>query len=210
MMRRIWTVALFVTCVLLLAQAGTPVLAQEAQPGEPLGLSLSTLYPVQEVAFGENVNLDLTLRTDAAPETVRLDVQDLPAGWTVTFRGGGKVIHAAHVESDKDTKVDLRVELPQDVQGGTYRLTITADGEQVPPSLAFETELPTQRGAPTTNFRFNATLKNEGDTDLSVNLIADAPPEFQVKFKTGGQEVTDLPVEANQSKQLSIEAKAFV
>ncbi len=222
MMRRIWTTVLLLTLVLFVVS--TPVLAQEGQPqNNPQGLTLFTRYPAQEAAIGENVTFDLTLQTGTSPQTVRLDVQDLPEGWTATFRGGGKVIHAAHVEPEQDTSVDLRVELPQAVQADAYRFSVVARGEgeeaelpielivkeKVPPSLEFEVELPTLRGTPETTFRFNATLRNEGDEDLSVNLVAEAPPEFQVKFKLTGQDVTSIPIDANGSKRLDIEVKAF-
>lgn len=65
------------------------------------------------------------------------------------------------------------------------------------------------RGTLNTTFRYNATLRNEGDEDLSVNLIAEAPPGFQVSFKLGGQDVTSIPLGANESKRLNIEVRAF-
>jgi uncharacterized membrane protein len=82
--------------------------------------------------------------------------------------------------------------------------------EKLPPSLAFEVEMPTQRGKPSSTFRYSATLKNEGDEDLTVNLLAEAPAGWTVTVKLAGQEVTSLPVEANQSKSLSVEAKPYL
>jgi len=224
-MRRILTIVLFTILVLFAAGVHTPVLAQEGGPpqNEPRGLTLFTRYPAQEAAIGENITFDLTLRTGASPQVVRLDVQDLPEGWTATFRGGGKVVQAAYVEPGNDTQVSLRIELPTDVQADTYRFSVIARGEgekdelpieltiaeKLPPSLEFEVELPTLRGTSDTIFRYSATLKNKGDEDLSVNLVADAPPEFRVNFRLSGQDVTNIPVAANESKRLSIEAEAF-
>jgi len=188
------------------------------------GLTIFTRYPAQEVAIGENTTFDLKLRTGTSPQTVRLNVQNLPEGWTATFRGGGKVIRAAYVEPGDDTSLNLRIELPEDVQADTYRFSVIARGEgetaelpieltvkeKLPPKLEFEVELPTLRGTPNTTFRYNATLRNEGDEDLSVNLVAEAPPGFQVTFKLTGQDVTSIPVAANESKRLNIEVQAFV
>jgi uncharacterized membrane protein len=81
--------------------------------------------------------------------------------------------------------------------------------EKLPSSLEFAAELPTLRGSPSTIFRFNITLKNQGDQDLAVNLVSDAPPGFQVSFKLSGQDVVDIPLAANESKRLSVEAQAF-
>jgi len=219
-MRRLWTFT--VSVALLLLVTCSPVLAQEG-PSDAMGsLVISTPYPAQEIAIGENVTFDLDLSADTS-QTVWLETEELPDDWTAVFRGGGRVVRAVYVEAEGTASVDLRVELPQDVQSGTYDFLVVALGEEgqaelpveltvkekLPPSLTFEVELPTLRGTPDTNFRFNVTLKNEGDEELSVNLTADAPPEFLVTFKSGGQEVTSVPVGANESKRLSVEAEAF-
>ncbi len=227
-MRRVWMVTVLVALLLSVANVSvpTPVLAQEGgQPQDDVpGLTIFTRYPVQEIAIGENVTFDLKLRSGTSPQVVYLDTQNLPEGWTATFKGGGKVVRAAYVEPGDDTSLSLRVELPAEVQPDTYRFSVVARGEdenaelpieliikeKLPPSLEFEVDLPTLRGTPDTNFRFNVTLKNKGDEELSVNLMADAPSEFLVIFKSGGQEVTSIPVGANESKRLTVEAKPFV
>jgi len=222
-MKRLWIGTILAT--LLLCIVGAPVAAQEGYPppAKPEPLTISTRYPAQEIAVGDNVSIDLTLRS-GAPQIAWLEVEGLPEGWTATFKGSGKVVRAAYVESVNTTSVDLKLELPDDAPADTYRFSVIARGEReraklpieltiqekLPPSLAFEVDLPTLRGTPDTNFRFNVKLKNEGDEELSVNLMADMPPEFLVTFKSGGQEVTSVPVGANQSKSVSVEAKAFV
>ena len=227
-MRRILIVTLFSALIGLMVSPGLPALAQGNDPpslaAATPGLTLFTQYPAEEVAIGENVTLNLILRTGSTPETVKLELQDLPQGWTAMFKGGGRVVEAAYVEPENDTKVDLRVDPPKDVTAGVYNFSVVArddNGQEVklpiqltvteklPPNLNFSAELPTLRGAPDSTFRYNATLKNEGDTDLSVNLVADAPPGFQVGFKLSGQDVTNIPLAANETKRLSVEAKAF-
>lgn len=224
-MQRLWAMALLFTTVLFTAVAGAaPALAQGGDSqAMAQSMTLFTRYPTQEMAIGENVTIDLTLRTGSGPEIVQLEVQNLPAEWTATFRGGGRVIGAAYVDPENDTKVDLRLDPPADVAAGTYRFTIVARGEtgraslpielivkdKLPPSMTFDVDLPTLRGSPSTTFRYNATLKNEGDQDLTVNLVADAPPGFQVNFSLSGQDVTSIPLTANESKRLSVEVKAF-
>src|SRR5690606_35321420 len=59
-------------------------------------------------------------------------------------------------------------------------------------------------------FRFNTTLRNEGDEDLTVDLLAQSPPAFTVVFKSGGQEVTSVPIEANGSERISVEVSSLV
>jgi len=213
------------TLGLLALSTPAPAMAQTGRPpDDPSGLTLFTSYPSQVIGMDESVSFTLKLRTEAAPQVARLEMQQIPEGWTATFRGGGNIIRAVYVQPEKEASVTLRLEPPADVAAGTYQFVVVARGEgsvaelpleltvqeKVPPSLTFEVELPTLKGKPTTTFRYSATLKNEGDEDLSVNLLADAPPGFLVSFKLVGQEVTSLPLEANQSKRLSIEVRPFI
>ncbi len=182
-----------------------------------------TRYPSQEIGIGETLSADLTLRTDT-PQLVNLSVDDAPAGWNISLRGRNRVIDSVYVDDTEDAKVTLRAETPPDAEAGEYSFTVVAKGEQAtaelpitltltekaPPSLSMETDLPVLRGKPSTTFRYDVTLRNEGDVDLNVSLSADAPPFMLVTFKSSSKEVTDLPLEANASKRLSVEVKPLV
>jgi len=217
-MRRNWAV-LFLLVSLIALIGPVPARAQEGQ-----GLLLFCDYPARVAELGETVTFNLTLRlTASTPQTVYLDVKGLPEGWEATFRGGGNVVRAVFVEPGKDASVSLRVVVPENVPGDTYRWTVVAHGEGVsaefplevtvaaklPPRLSLSVDLPTLRGAATTTFRYDATLKNEGDEETTVNLQASAPEGFLVSFRYMGQEVTSLPVGANESKRISIEARPY-
>lgn len=217
-MRRNWAV-LFLLALLIALTGPVPARAQEGQ-----GLLLFCDYPARVAELGETVTFNLTLRlTASTPQTVYLDVQGLPEGWEATFRGGGNVVRAVFVEPEKDASVSLRVVVPENVPGDTYRWTVTARGEGVsaefpleltvaarlPARLSLSVDLPTLRGSATTTFRYDATLKNEGDEETTVNLQASAPQGFLVSFRYMGQEVTSLPVGANESKRISIEARPY-
>ncbi|NOZ29897.1 MAG: ABC transporter substrate-binding protein [Chloroflexi bacterium] len=219
-MRRVW-IAVMVLSLVLLGGGWVPAFAQG---GSAQGLTIFTRYPAQVAEPGETLNLSLTIRSSGiSPQIVRLSVRDLPDGWTATFRGGGRVIKSVYVDSKEDASVSLRLEQPKGVAPGTYRLVVLAKGktataelpieltvqEKLPPKLTLEVELPTLKGTPTTTFRYEAKLKNEGDEDLLVNLSAEAPEGFRVSFKPsfGTQEVTSLPVKANETKRINIEVK---
>lgn len=224
-MRRVWVCLALLIVVWLALSAPASVRAQSGQqPGESPDLVLLTSYPSQVIGMDENVDITLKLRTTTIPQVARLAMQQIPEGWKATFRGGGKVIQSVYVEPGQEASVSLKLEPPADVAAGTYRFVVVARGEgavaelpleltvqeKLPPSLSLEVELPTLKGRPDTTFRWDATLKNEGDEDLSVNLLSDAPTGFLVTFKLTGQEVTSLPLEANQSKRLSIEARPYI
>lgn len=225
-MRRVLFAIIVFTLAATILNAG-PALAQGDNPPStfsPPGLSLFTGYPAQEAAIGEIVSFSLTLRSGDTSQVAQLAAKDLPEGWNASFRGGGRVVESAYVEPGTDTKIDFKVEPPANVKAGTYNFSVVANGEKgqtatmpielvikekLPPSLSFEVELPTLRGAPDSTFRYNATLKNSGDQDLTVNLLSDTPPGFVVDYKLSGQDVTNIPVAANESKHLSVEVKTY-
>ena len=215
-MKRPWIAFLTVLSLLLITLfLPTSTLAQTSSPT----LSLSTTYPSQTAQLGASVSLSLDLHTGDVAQTVQMQMGQIPDGWTATFLGGGRIIQSVFVDANSSGTVDLRLDPPTDAKSGTYNFVVQAQSaagkaelpitltvqEQVPASMSFTTDLPTIKGSPSTTFRYNTTLKNNGDQDLTVNLTSDAPAGFVTKFMLSGQEVTSFPVSANQSKSISIE-----
>jgi uncharacterized repeat protein (TIGR01451 family) len=202
---------------LMLISLFWPTLVQ-AEGSSP-NLSISTTYPSEVVQLGESVNISINVQDTGVAQTVEMSMEQIPDGWTATFRGGGRVVQSVYVAANSSGTVDLRLDPPKDAKSGTYNFLVLAQSEtqkaelpitltvqeQVPASLSFTTDLPTLKGSPSTTFRYNTTLKNDGDQELTVNLTADAPAGFVTKFMLSGQEVTSFPVGANQSKSISVE-----
>jgi uncharacterized membrane protein len=221
-MRRIWSIMLGLLVGVLAIGYGGSALAQGEQPQNGSSLTIFTAYPSQETAIGETVNFDLKLRASTS-QIVHLSTQSVPEGWTTTFRGGGKIVQAVYVDTKEDATVTLGVEPPTSVEAGTYTFSVLAQGSQgqaslpisllvkakLPPNLKLDVDLPTLQGAPDTSFRYNATLKNEGDEDLTVNLSSQAPDGFQLDFQLDGKSVTSFPLAANDTKTVAIDAKAL-
>lgn len=208
--------------VLMASLFASPVLAagETPTPAPVTALTLTTPYPGQVIGIGESVTLTLTIKSPIA-QVVKIQAQNVPQGWTVTYRGGGNVIDQAYVAPGQDATVDMAINPPSDVKAGTYTITTLAQGvnqtaqldvsltvkEKLPPKLSMTTDLPTIKGSPTTTFSYNVTIKNEGDEDLNVNLNANAPSDFQVTFNLLGNEVTSFPLSANSSKSLTVQVK---
>ena len=220
-MRRFLLSTWFLAIGLLLLGSSGITYAQTDTTAVPVPpLALYTDFPSQVIGVGENVTVNLKLATGTAGQIVKLGINDLPEGWTAVFRGGSHLVESTYVQPGKDASVDLKLTLPADVAADTYHLEVTAAGsgtqaklpleltiqQKLPPNMSMTVDLPTLRGKPDGTFRFNATLKNEGDEDLNVDLLAEAPAGFTVVFKASGQEVTTLPLEANATKSVSIEA----
>ncbi len=223
-MKRISKVGLLVLVLALIATVGAPMaLAEGGQTMNAGGLAFFTKFPAQEIAIGESDNFSLTLRADDTPQVVQLSVRDLPDGWTGTFKGKGRIIQAAYVEPGDDTIVEFKVTPPKDVTAGKYHFTLVATGkngttelpldltikDKLPPKLEMTTDLPTLKGTPDTTFRYNVTLKNTGDEDLTVNLVGNAPGGINLNFKLSGKDVTSIPVPANETKRITVEAKMY-
>jgi uncharacterized membrane protein len=210
----------------LLFAVPTPGFARSDQPDNPMpdSLLLYTQYPSRMIGFGETVTVPLKLRSGNA-EPVDLSVKGLPNGWTASFRGGSQIVDAVYVDGVSETSVDLRLEPPADVKAGKYELTVVAAGklgkselplrftiqEKLPPRLSLTVDdLPTKRGTPSTTFNFTAKLKNEGGEDLLVNLSATQLENMQISIQSGGQDVTELQLAANETKSLTIKADPLV
>lgn len=210
--------ALLVTMLFgLLFNAAIPVLAQEGVGS----ISVSTAYPSMVVGIGEAVTLNMDLRSSAS-QPVSLTVADLPKDWTAEFRGGGRVISSVYVAEGAASKVELRVTTPATVQAGSYKFMVIAQGqneksefsvefivkEKAPARLTLATDFRTIRGGSDTTFNFSLTLNNEGDDDLSVSFLTDAPKELAVTFKSSGKDITNLPtdIKAGSSQKIDIAA----
>ena len=221
-MKRALTLTLSMLLLIFAASIPTRAKAQDNSPNSGTqNMALITTYPSRVIGIGESVTLHLTLKPGAALDTVQLKMEQIPDGWTATFRGEGQIVSSVELVPGTDATTDLRLDPPASVQSGNYHFVVLAQGssakaelpidltvkEKLPPRLSLSAQLPTIQGSPTTTFRYSVTLKNEGDEDLNVNLTADAPNNLLVKFDYLSQEVTTLPLSANQSASISVSAQ---
>lgn len=210
----------------MLALVALPTLAQDAQqtPSAQGQLTLTTPYPAQSVEVGSTVNLPLKVRVDGlSAEIVDLTMAQTPDGWSASFIGDGRAVQAVYAEPDSPGSVSLKLEPSSGVEPGTYEFAVRAQSrssdqrtelpltlrveERLPPQLSLDVELPTLQATPNGSITYQATLQNDGDRDLVVNLSSDTPENFEVTYKAqfGGQTVTSLPIKAGESKDLEIE-----
>ena len=211
--------------VALLFPAPISALAQgQTDSTDTQQLAIYTQYPSQMIGIGEVVSMPLKLHAGTA-QTVKLEVSNLPDGWNASFRGGSRLVDAVYVDGVNEAQVDLRLEPPADVKAGKYELKITATGasqkaeltldftvqEKLPPRLSMTVDgLPSKRGTPSATVTFNATIKNEGGEDLLVTLSASQPDNIQVTVQNNGQDVTELQLAANETKNLTVKADPLV
>jgi uncharacterized membrane protein len=213
---------IFIITLVVLVLGSAVVAAQKTA-----GLRVFTAYPARSISIGETVSLPLTVRNvGLAPQVVRLEVRELPEGWKATLLGGGQTIQSVYVDTDETVGVSLKLEPLKDLSPGLYRLVVRArstDGrvqteipleftieEKQPPRLNLEVELPTLRGTAASSFRYRATVKNESELELLVNLDIEAPSGWRATSRMGfgAEEVTSFPLKAGESKNLDIEIRS--
>jgi len=204
--------------LVFLLLAATPGRAADAPVK---GLFLTTDYPAITARAGDVTTVKLTIHNyDLPPERVALAIAGVPEGWRATLLGGGAPIGAAMPASNQSVALQLRLDIPAHAASGTSTLTIHAKGadssldlpiavtigQDLPTQLGLKTKLPSLRGTPKSSFDYQFTVKNESDKDLLVQLAADAPRGFQPTFTEayGTQEISSIPIEAGQSKDLKV------
>lgn len=209
-------VALFVAGTI-----ATPATAQKEGETDYKGIWIATDYPSQSIGADKSVDLPITVHNEGLPpQVVQLELTEAADGWAPVLLGGGRPVKSVFVAPDDDARVTLRLTPSEKTESGTYDFLLAAKsgddrfelpihiavGEVIPAKLVLETELPALRGTPTSNFDYDMTLRNPSGVDVTAVLEAEAPPGFQVSFKEryGSQELTSLPIEAGETRDLSV------
>lgn len=197
----------------------TPVATTASETLE--GIWLTTPYPDLFAQAGEEIDISLALANKGLPpQRVEFGISGLPESWEWQIQGDGKRVGAAIAASDQVIDLTLKITPADGNTGETYSFTVTGQAgnetlelpvaltltETVPAQLTLETELPALRGTVRSTFDYQVQVTNDGQEDTVVNLVAEAPPGFQVTFKEryGSQELTSLPVAAGEAKDLSV------
>jgi uncharacterized membrane protein len=182
-------------------------------------LSLYTPYPAITVTPGESIqyNVDL-INNGSAIESAELEVEHLPAKWESEITADGWSVQTIAVKPKDSRSVTLQVDVPLDVNKGTYRFELSAKGKAVLPLTvtvsqqgSFKTELtseqPNMEGPADSQFQYSATLRNRTAQKQLYSLTAQAPEGWDVQFKADGKAVTSVQVDANGSKDIDVEIR---
>jgi uncharacterized membrane protein len=175
-------------------------------------------------AAGETSTVKLKLQNyNTPPERLALKVEGVPKDWRVAVLGGGNPVAAAMPAPNESVALQLRIDVPREATPGTRRLLLSARGrnvnaelpidvmigEGVQAKLAVKAKLPSLRGSAKSSFEYQFTVENESGKDELVKLDAQAPQGFQTSFTEafGSQEISSLPIEAGQSKDLKVKVQ---
>ena len=204
--------------------AAAPAIAADT-PKDVKGLFLLTDYPAMSVQPGSTSTVALRLQNYGLnPERYTLSVGDVPPGWTATLLGGGQPVAAAMPATDQSVSLQLRLEVPQTAGMGTKTLTVKAEGQggtsvtlpiavtlakDLPAKLKVEAPLPALRGTPKSTFDYQLTIKNDSGRNITASFVADAPKNFETNFTEnyGSQQLTSIPIDAGQSKDVKLHVR---
>lgn len=193
-------------------------------PKDVKGLFLLSDYPAMSVRPGTTATIPLRLQNyGLAPDRYQLSVSGVPAGWTATLLGGGQPVAAAMPATDSSVSLQLRLDIPANAEIGTQTLTIAAQGQgnnvnlpvsvtlakELPAKLSVKPSLPSLRGSPKSNFDYQLSIKNDSGRNLTVSFAANAPKNFETSFTEayGSQELSSIPVDAGQSKDIKLHVR---
>ena len=219
MQRRL--LALSAALVITLPALGVAPALAMTDPEAPKGVWLTTDFPALTVRAGDTSDVQLKLRNVGMPPTaLKLSVDGLPDGWKANFTGGGETVAAAMPETDDSVNLDLHLNIPASAKSGAHDLTVSATGEGehlqlplevtlgevAPAKLELKSDLPDLKGTPSTSFAYSFKVKNDSSKKITVSLNADAPQNFQASFTQGygSQEISSIPIDAGQSKDLKV------
>jgi len=206
-----------------LALLATPLRAQEP-PKDVKGLFLLSDYPAVSVRPGTTSTINLRLQNyGLPPERLTLSVSGAPSGWTATLMGGGQPVAAALPATNANVSLELRLDIPKDAATGTSTLTVNAEGpntkvslpvavtiaKDLPAKVSLQPQLPELRGTSKSSFEFQVAIKNESGKRLLASLGAQAPQNFEATFTEvyGSQELTAIPIEPGQSKDVKLKVR---
>jgi uncharacterized membrane protein len=218
-------VARVVLAFSLIVPAAHIARAHAADPPRDIkGLYLMTDYPAVTVRPGTTSTIPIRLQNyGLGPEEYKLSVAGVPSGWTATILGGGQPVAAAMPAPDNSVSLQLRLDVPKNADLSAQTLTVKADGQgnqaslpvevslakELPAKLTVTTKLPELRGSPKSNFEYTLTIKNDSGRNLTTSFSAQAPTNFETSFTEayGTQELSAIPIEAGQSKDIKLKVR---
>jgi uncharacterized membrane protein len=145
-------------------------------------------------------------------------ISGIPRTWTYTLKGGGYTVGRIAVLPDDKKTLSLRVEVPFQVNKGTYTFRLSA-GESASLPLTinvtemgsseteFTADQSNMQGNANATFTYRATLKNRTIDKQLYALMANAPRGWTVTFKADYNPVTSVELEPNTTKEITIEVK---
>lgn len=196
------------------------IIVSGSQAAIAQSLRLYTPYPHIIVPPGEAIDYTIDLiNNDSSIATAEVAVEGLPEGWKQTLRSGGWNAQAISVLPHEKKSLNLKVELPYDIEKKVYTFRVIARGHSVLPitvevsekgtvKTVFTADQGNMQGHATSDFNFRTKLENQTGEKQLYALSSQAPRGWTVVFKPNYQQATSVEIEPGQSKDIQVEVKA--
>jgi len=210
--------AKYISIILTLVAGITFVSSTQAGPVTD-SLKLYTPYTKISVPPGQSIDYAIDLINNSSViRSADISIEGLPKGWTSDLKSGGWNIRQISVLPGERKPIMLKVEVPLNVNKGTYHFKVVAgEFDTLPITViisekgTFKTEFTSDQinmeGNSNSSFTFTANLKNRTAEKQMYALMANAPRGWNVAFKSNYQQVTSVNAEPNSTQPLTIEIK---
>jgi uncharacterized membrane protein len=200
-----------------LVAASALVAPAAAQVG---AIRITTPYPSIAVQAGTTVRFELSV-TAPSPQTVALEIADVPTGWSTTLRGGGFVIGGVTAAPDKAGTATLEVKLPANVPPGTYGMVVRGNGPSGPAALPLEfnvqrvvdagigitADFPSLKGEPSSSFNYTLTITNNTPAQQVFTFSPSGPQGWTVTASPSAESrANTVTIEAGANSQVKVTA----
>jgi len=195
-----------------LLTGGRPVFAA----GE---VTLYTPYTSISAPPGETINYPVEVKNNTGGVvTAPLQLNNLPDGWTAKLSGGGWQLKEVSVKPGESESVTLEVTVPLKVNKGSYSFQLSAGSMGSLPLTVditeqgtYQTELTTDQanleGHADSTFTYTVNLQNRTASKQNYALQADAQAGWDVKFTSGGNQVSSVEIEPGANQSITVDVK---
>lgn len=203
--------------------------AVRAEVSQESAVTFSTDYPGVTMKPGDTSTFTLYITNTGSDETnVSLSAEDLPDGWSGSFKGSSNEVSMVHVGAQQTREdspsLSYSLSIPEDTAEDTYTVTLNAQGGEVDEDLEltvkvdaeekiigggdFTTDYAEQEGTSGTKFKYTTTLTNNSGENQTYSLSASGAPEgWSVSFtpSDAGSATSSVPIDAGTSSTITVD-----
>jgi len=138
------------------------------------------------------------------------------SNWEYKITSGGRTVNEIAVKPDDSETFNVQIEVPLEVNKGTYRFTVVAGDlarlplvinvtEQGTYASEWTAEQANMEGHADDTFTFSTELHNRTAEEQTYALSAAVQPGWDVRFMVSGDSVRSVTVEPNAKKTISVQ-----
>jgi uncharacterized membrane protein len=221
--------------ILVASSGARPALAQGALESTHLlaaerDFEASFLYPALKLSPDAEAELEISVSNlGFRGDVFDIEVTEAPEGWTTSIRRYNTVLSALWLAGEEGATVILEAFPPDGSETlplGDHRFGISVSsrsgGISIPSravvsvepdvrapgqALTLGTSYPEIGGPSDARFAFSLDIRNDGPEDALVNLLAEAPADWDASFKPGyeDKQISSIHVPKGQSRSVTLD-----